>query len=84
MDRRNFNKNPNHRRNNKKNNDKRNDNNNDKNQKEVVKEHVDEFKEAFVKDKDLEISYIVMEEHYFYAPNERLKSEVVCDSSYLN
>ena len=83
MGRRNLNRNPNNRRNNNIN-DRRNDNSNDNSQKEGIKEHVDEFKEAFVIAKDLKFSYIVLEEKYFDALDKKLKSQIVCDSSYLN
>ena len=75
--------NPNYRRSNNKN-DRRSDNNNDSSKKEVLKEDVDEFKEAFVKDKDPKISYTILKEQYFDAPDERLKSKFVCESPYLN
>ncbi len=83
MDRRNFNRNPNHKRNGNKN-DRNNDNNNDNSQKEEIKEQVDEFREAFVKAKDLENCYKILEEQYFDALDEKLKLTIVCDSSYLN
>ena len=53
-------------------------------QKDELREHVEEFKEVFVKEKDLSSSYVVVVEQYFDAPDNRLKSTVVCDSSYLN
>ena len=83
MERRKFNRNPNFRRNNNRN-DRRNGNGHDNSQKEVVKEHVDEFKEEFVIAKDPKSSYTVLEEQYFDAPNNTLKSQFFCDSSYLN
>ena len=71
--------NPNHRRNNN-GNDRRNDNS----QKEAIKEHVDELKETFVKAKEPKISYTILKEQYFNVADEKLKSMIVCDSSYLN
>ena len=82
MDRRNFNKNLNYTRNNI--NNKRNDNGSDNSQKEVIKEHDDEFKEVFVIDKDPDNSYTILERQYFDAPNEKLKSHIICDTSYLS
>ena len=83
MDRRNFNRSPNNRRNNNIN-GRRNEDDSDNSQKEAIKEHVDEFKEAFVIAKDLERSYTILEEQYFDAPDKTLKSQIVCDLSYLN
>lgn len=83
MDKRNFNRNPNHRRKNN-GNDRRNDNGSDNSQKEAIKEHFEEFKEPFVKSYNLESSYIVLEEQYFDAPEGKLKSKFIFDSSYLN
>ena len=74
---------PNNRRNKNKT-DRRNDNGSDNSQKEAIKEHLDELKEAFLIAKDPESSYTVLEEQYFDVLDERLKSEIVFDSSYLN
>ena len=51
-----------------------NDNGSDNSHKEEIKEHVDEFKEAFVIDKDPKSSYTILEEQFFDAPNNTLKS----------
>ena len=83
MDRRNFNRTHNNRRNNNIN-DRRNDNGSDNSQKESIKEHVDEFKEVFVTAKDLESSYAILEEQVFDAPDKTLKTQIVCDSYYVN
>lgn len=82
MDMRNINRNPKFSRNNKKN-VKRNDSNNNS-KKDELREHVEEFKEVFVKEKDPSSSQIVLEEQYFDAHDERLKSTIICDSSCLN
>ena len=83
MNRRNINRNLNNKRNNNIN-DRRNVNGSDNSQKETIKKHVDEFKEVFVIAKDLESSYIVLEEQFFDVLDKKLKSQIVCDSSYLN
>ena len=82
MDMRNNNWNPNFRRKNSTN-IKSNDNNNNS-QKDKLKEHGKEFKEVFVKAKDPSSSHLVLEEQYFDAPDEMMKSTIICDSSYLN
>ena len=80
MDTRNLNRNQNYRRNNNKNH--RRDNNR---QRDEIKEHVEEFKEVFVKAKEPKISFVIVEEEkLFDAHDDRLKSVIVCDSSYLN
>lgn len=52
--------------------------------KEIVKEHFEEFKEAFVKACNPESLDTILEEKFFDAPNGKLKSQIACDSTYLN
>ena len=50
-----------------------------------MKEKVEEFKEIFVKAKEPTSSLVLVEEEKISdAPDERLKSAIVFDSSYLN
>ena len=70
-----MNRNQNYRRNNKR---------NDDSLKEEMKEHIADFKETFVKAKEPGISHIVLEEEHLDAPNNTIKSLIVCDSSYQN
>ena len=76
MDRRNLNRNLNYRRN--------NNRKNDESPTKEMKEQTKDFKETFVKDKEPRSSIIVLEEVYFDIPEKKIKSHIVCESSYLN
>ena len=75
MARRNLNRNHNYKRNNRR---------DDNSLKEEMKEKIGDFKETFVKAKEPRSSHIVLEEVHLDAPDNIVKSLVVCDSSYLN
>ena len=49
-----------------------------------MEEQAKDFKETFAKAKELGSSHIFLEEVYFYTPNNTLKSQIICDSSYVN
>ena len=48
-----------------------------------MKEQIEDFKETFVKAKEPRSYNIFLKESYFDASDKTLKSQIVCDSSYL-
>lgn len=73
MDKRSFNKNQNYRRNNKR---------SDDSLREEMKEQIEDFRDTFVKANEPESFHIVLEEIHHDALDKRIKSLIVCDSSY--
>ena len=49
-----------------------------------MKEQIEDFKETFVKAKEPESSYTILEEIHHDAPNKIVKSLIVNDSSFWN
>ena len=76
MDRRNFNRYQNYRRNNRRRSVDR--------LREEMKEKIEDFRETFVKAKEPKSSHIVLEEIHHDAPDKKVKSLIICDSSFQN